>query len=102
MGLGDAVFGEMDVDDSAGLEEEFPDQRIGDSLVEVADVDRGVFILFPRKRGLIGVRIGRAGGMRVRTYQCLAPDILTELESPVYKIGSADRVASTTSEERSL
>lgn len=47
VGLGDAVFGKVDIGYAAGLEEELPDQRIGYSLVEVTDVDGAVFVLLP-------------------------------------------------------
>ena len=49
VGLCHAVLGEVHVGYSAGLEEEFPDERVSDALVKVADVNRGVFVLFPAK-----------------------------------------------------
>lgn len=50
--LGDAVFGQVDVDDAAGLEHEFPYELVGDALVEVADVDGGFLVLFPVRDAL--------------------------------------------------
>lgn len=45
--LGDAVFREVNVDDGSGLYHQFPDNRIGCLLGEIADVDRAVLVLFP-------------------------------------------------------
>ena len=45
VGLGDAIFGEVDVEDGAGLQHEFPDEAVGAALVEVADVEGAVFVL---------------------------------------------------------
>ena len=45
VGLRYAVFGEVDVDDGARLEHQFPDEGIGAAFVEVADVEGAVFVL---------------------------------------------------------
>jgi hypothetical protein len=45
--LGDAVFGQVDVDDAAGLQHQLPDQAVDDALIEVSDVDGGLFVLLP-------------------------------------------------------
>lgn len=58
VGLGDAVFGQMDVGDAAGLEHELPDEGICDAFIEVADVDGGFFVLFPA-----GLSAGRRGAV---------------------------------------
>ena len=35
----------MDVNNGAGLEHEFPDERVGAAFIEVADVEGAVFVL---------------------------------------------------------
>jgi hypothetical protein len=45
--LGNAIFGKVDVDNATGLQHQFPDQLVGHALVEVADVDGGLLVLFP-------------------------------------------------------
>lgn len=47
VGLCDAVFGEMDIGDAAGLEHELPNQRVGDAFIEVADIDGSFLVLLP-------------------------------------------------------
>ncbi len=47
MRLGDPIFWQMHVHDAASLEHQLPHQCVGNSLIKVADVDRGLFILFP-------------------------------------------------------
>jgi hypothetical protein len=48
MCLGDAVLGEMDIDDTTGLQHQLPDELIGYALIEVPDVDGRFLVLFPR------------------------------------------------------
>jgi hypothetical protein len=47
VGLRDAVFGEVDVDDGPGLEHQLPDLGICGLFGEVADVEGAVLVLFP-------------------------------------------------------
>lgn len=49
MCLGDAIFGEMDIDNATSLEHELPNKTVAYALVEVADIDGGFFVLFPEK-----------------------------------------------------
>lgn len=97
MGLGDAIARHVDVVDGAHLEHDFVDHGGGCALVDVADVDGGLFVLLPGKEeGLervgevYGVKRGikkrkekeKAAGrlwelLRGKTYQCLLTAILT-------------------------
>jgi hypothetical protein len=45
--LCDAVLGQVYVDDRTGLKHQFPDERIGAALVEVADIQSRLLVLFP-------------------------------------------------------
>lgn len=45
--LGDAVLGQVHVDDGAGLHHQLPYHGIAGALVDVANVDRGFFVLLP-------------------------------------------------------
>ena len=45
--LGDAVFGQVHVDDGAGLHHQLPYHGVAGALVDVANVDGGFFVLLP-------------------------------------------------------
>jgi hypothetical protein len=49
MRLRDAVLGQMDVHDAARLEHQLPHQGIGDTLIQVANVDCCLLILLPSR-----------------------------------------------------
>ena len=73
MGLGDAVFGEVNINYAAGLKHKLPYQIVRDALVEVADVDGGFFVLLPDCQCQLEERIAV-----IAAYQCLALDMLDE------------------------
>lgn len=45
--LSDAVLGQMHVDNTAGLQHQLPNQTIRNALINVADIDGGLLVLFP-------------------------------------------------------
>lgn len=69
MGLCHSIFWKVDINDATGLQEKFPNERVSDSLVEVADVDGRILVLFPISQ------LERARYMLELTYQCRAPDM---------------------------
>jgi hypothetical protein len=76
VGLCDAVFGQVDVDDGAGLQHQLPDLGICGLLGEVADVEGAVLVLFPAVARVSCLRLVlRVCGRMEISYQCLAPDM---------------------------
>lgn len=83
----------MDIDDTAGLKHQLPDELISHALVEVADIDGRFLVLFPGhgvswSSGLIAVcalgstlnRIeAKSQEERDTTYQCFPPDAMFAL-----------------------
>lgn len=61
----------MYIHDPSGLQHELPDQAVGDSLVDVANVDSGFLVLLPVF--VFSCWLNLKNG--VETYQCRAPDI---------------------------
>lgn len=78
--LGNAILGQMDVDNAPRLEHQLPHDAICDPLIEVTDVYRRLLILFPGSVSAAEKEINKA-----ETYQCLAPDMAQRYENGASK-----------------
>lgn len=67
----------MYIYDPAGLEHELPYQTICNALINIANVDRSLLVLFPISRVRTCIEFPK---LETMAYQCLAPDILSDMQ----------------------